>query len=357
MRFRIAAAVVLLVAALFSAAEAGGGLRVQRFGENLSWRGPQKVQADAKGRVFLLRAETLEVHPILKTGALGEAVKLEAARSLDAPVLDAAMGSGPGDWLLRLPLEVRGFANGKEKTLPPLPWQPWSVGYLRGTPLVSVLPKPAPVNGVMILQKDEEGPASAPAVLTLGGDRWSVLIDETWPARRDSNTLTEHGARLLLGARDGKIWTAHSYSYHLNRFSPAGRLLATMEPEKQREAQKADPKPPSDLPAADRKRFQPFRGVLAVSDLTEGLDGRIYLLVQGDKGAALDRYDSTQSTLERLSLSLTLPGNATLAAGRDALYLAAHTGDAGRWKITWEDLEQADWHDVPLKDAPPTAKK
>lgn len=348
MRFRIAAALILLAVAPLALAEAGT-LRVQPFGENLRWRGPQKVQADAKGRVFLLRAETLEVHPVLKNGTLGEPVKLEAARSVDAPVLDAAMGSGPGDWLLRLPLEMRLFTDGKEKALPPLGWQPWSPAYLRGTPAVSVLPKPAPVNGMIIVQKEDEGPSSAPAVLTLGSDRWSILIEDAWPARRDTNTLTEQCARLLLGAHDGKLWTAHSYSYDLQRFSPAGRPLSKIEPEKQREARKDAPKPPSDLRAEDRKRFQPFQGVLAVSDLAEGLDHRIYLLAQGETGAVLDRYDPTQSTLERLELNLSLPGNATLAAGRDALYLAAHTGDQGRWKIAWEDLDQAPWKDVPLK--------
>jgi hypothetical protein len=61
----------------------------------------------------LLRTDTLEVFPVGKAGALGNPTKLEAATPLNAPVLGAAMGpGGPGDWLLRLPLEVRWFVAG-----------------------------------------------------------------------------------------------------------------------------------------------------------------------------------------------------------------------------------------------------
>jgi hypothetical protein len=85
-------------------------LTIERFGPSPGRQGPQKVQADKEGHVFVLRTETLEVYPVGKGGELGEPTKLEAASSIEAPVLDAAMGpGGPGDCLLRLPLEVRWF--------------------------------------------------------------------------------------------------------------------------------------------------------------------------------------------------------------------------------------------------------
>ncbi|MFL6196191.1 MAG: hypothetical protein ACJ75H_18570, partial [Thermoanaerobaculia bacterium] len=106
---------------------------------------------------------------------------------------------------------------------------------------------------------------------------------------------------------------------------------------------------PAEVQPGERKGFQPFLGVLKISDLAEGLDHRIYLLTQGTKGASLDRYDPAEGSLKRIELGLALPGNATLAAGRDALYLAAHSGGGGRWRIPWEELDNAKWQAVPLK--------
>jgi hypothetical protein len=111
---------------------------------------------------------------------------------------------------------------------------------------------------------------------------------------------------------------------------------------------------PSEVPAADRAHFHPFLGVLRISDLTEGPDHRIYLAVQGDKGLSLDRYDPAQGTLERIDVNLTAPGYMSLAAGRDALYIAAARGDEGRWRISWEDLDGAMWKKVDVKgEVPP----
>jgi hypothetical protein len=360
MRLRTVLGAFLLAACWLSPAM--GEIRksnVQSFGTSPLWQGPQKVQADKTGRVFLLRGETLQVYPILKNGALGEPTRLETARSLEGPVLDAAMGSGPGNWLLRLPFGVRWFVEGKEKVVPPLAWMPASVGFLRGTPAVGVLPRPTPVNGMVIVHHDQEPPGTAPAVLVLSGDRWSVLAEEALPAQRDANALTESGSRSILGDREGKLWAVRNYAYVLDRYSPAGHRLGRIVVEKgavtHREAK--DVRIPAEVRSEDRTRFQPFLGVQKVSSLTEGLDHRIYLLVQGEKGAALDRYDPAQSSIERLDLNLQLPGNATLAAGRDALYLAAHSGDRGRWKISWEELDQASWKNISLDDEDaPTAR-
>lgn len=347
-RFGMAGAALLLGGWLPLAAAGEPTVRVEPFGAAPGWQGPQKVQADARGRVFLLRGETLEVYPVEKNGVLGKPAKLEAAHSLNAPVIDAAMGPGPGDWLLRLPLEVRWFVDGKEKVLPPLPWRPWSVGYLRNTPVVGVLPQPAPVNGMVINHPGEETPATGPAVMELSGDRWSVLVEDARPARQDANAAVESCGRTLLGDREGKLWAARNYAYVLDRYSPAGHRLLRLEVDKGKVAHRDEKTAavPAEVRPEDRKRFRPFLGILKISDLTEGLDHRIYLLVQEEKGVALDRYDTAQSSLERVQLGLDLTGNATLAAGRDALYLAAHSGDGGRWKIAWEELDRARWKKI-----------
>ncbi|HEY3566302.1 MAG TPA: hypothetical protein VGP73_00115 [Thermoanaerobaculia bacterium] len=357
----LARAALLLMGWLVLSAAGEPGLHVETFGAAPVWHGPQKVQADAKGNVFLLRGDTLEVYPVLKNATLGKPVKLETAHSLNGPVIDAAMGIGPGDWLLRLPLEVRWFVDGKEKALPPLPWKPWSVAYLRGTPVVGVLPQAAPVNGMEIRHPGEEVPSTGPAVMELSGDRWSVLIEDARPAQQDANSAVESCARTVLGDHQGKLWTARNYAYVLDRYSPAGHRLLRVEVDKgkvtHRDAKTATV--PAEVRAGDRASFRPFLAVQRISDLTEGLDHRIYLLVQGQTGVELDRYDPAEASLERMELGLDLTGNATLAAGRDALYLAAHSGDHGRWRISWEEVERGRWKKVMVDGevaAPPTPK-
>jgi hypothetical protein len=331
---------------------------VERFGASPAWQAPQKVQADAQGRVYLLRTDTLEVFPVGKAGALGNPTKLEAATPLNAPVLDAAMGpGGPGDWLLRLPLEVRWFVAGQEKSLPPLSWRPWGVGYLRTTPVVSVVPLPAPVNGIVVRHPGDEGPSRAPAVLELSGDRWSELVTEPWPAQRDANTLTESLARLLLGDRSGKLWAAHLYGYVLERYNSAGRSLSKLQVDQGRveHVQANDVSVSAEVRPDDRPHFQPFLGVSKLTALAEGPDHRIYLLVQPGKGEDslhLDRYDPAQDTLERVTLGVQLTGRASLAAGREGLYLVGHGGDQGRWHVSWDRLDAADWKAVPVDGAP-----
>jgi hypothetical protein len=335
---------------------------VERFAPTPTWSGPQKVQADKAGHVFLLRTDTLEVYPVGKGGRLGEPSKLEAASPINAPVLDAAMGpGGPGDWLLRLPMEVHWFVDGKEKPLPRLIWRPWGVGYVRSTPVVSVLPLHAPANGTVVIQHGKEESTSAPVVMALAGDRWSPLIETAWPEQRDINSMTETCARLLLGDRAGKLWSARTYGYVLERYSPAGRPLSKVLVDKGKAEHLAakDVKAPAEVRQEDRPHFKPFLGVFKISDLAEGFDHRIYLLVQpgnGEAGVYLDRYDPTQSLLERVTLGVELKGMATLAVGRDGLYMAGHGGDQGRWRVSWEVLDLAEWkHVMTDSDSAPPA--
>ena len=48
-----------------------------------------------------------------------------------------------------------------------------------------------------------------------------------------------------------------------------------------------------------------------------------------------------------------------MAAGRDGLYLAAFQARNGRWRISWEEVEQAAWKEVEgvrIEGAPPSAR-
>jgi hypothetical protein len=327
------------------------GVVAEPFGAGDPWPAFQYARADAKGRVYVLRADTLEVYPVGKDGLFGEPSKLETARAESTPVLSAAMGDGPGEWMLLRPTGLQRFVDGKEKPLPPIPWEPYRVGYRRGSPVVSVLPWPAPVNGRVTLHKGKE-PSAGPVIMELNGDRWSVLVEEAWPAEPDHLAIREGFGRSLLGDREGKLWAARNYAYVLDRYSPSGRPLLQVKVENGQATHPKDVAVPAELSAEDRKHFHAFVGVLKVPDLVEGPDHLIYLAVQnGGQGLALDRYDPAQGTLQRVELRLQVPGFLTLAAGRDALYLAAPRGDNGRWRIAWEALNQADWKTVSMNGA------
>ena len=94
-------------------------------------------------------------------------------------------------------------------------------------------------------------------------------------------------------------------------------------------------------------RFRSFFGFTAepsILALTAAADGKIYLLARNQEGACvLDRLDPALSQLERLPLSLQFKGRATIAAGKEALYVVAYNGREGRWRIPWLSLEQAAW--------------
>jgi hypothetical protein len=160
----------------------------------------------------------------------------------------------------------------------------------------------------------------------------------------------------LAGDRSGRLWVGRSYAYRIERFSPGGRqLLALSVAGDVREREKSKPQEitlnaggrDATAPgkAAEEKRsFFGFTAEPAILALTEAADGRIYLLARNKEGACvLDRLDPTLSQLERLPLSIQLKGRATIAAGKDALYVVAYNGREGRWRIPWLSLEQVAW--------------
>ena len=108
-----------------------------------------------------------------------------------------------------------------------------------------------------------------------------------------------------------------------------------------------NPRDAAQNPLKEKSTYTPFSGQQAAFDLTEGRDGKIYLLVRTEAGeAALDRFDPSLLLLERIPLDLKASGRYTIAAGLDGLYLAAWNGRQGRWRISWDALDQAPWKDV-----------
>lgn len=323
-----------------------------------AWDGPQFVRADRKGNVFLFRGSRLEVYPVTRKGSLGDPLRLETTAEASRMVQDAVLSPDGGRWLVYADLGVRLFEDGKEKPVPPLSWRPWSIAFLRDTPLVAVVP--VPIGDPPL---DLERLAAVPWFLSLDNGRWATFVEhrrlpgsELLKDERTMNDFVADYAVFTVGDREGKLWVARQYSYKVERWSPGGRPLLEIAVQGGKVVhRKETPANPEAAAAVKRDktqgretRFNAFTARAAIRDLVEGRDHRLYLLVNtSDDGAlALDRYDPVLSVLERTPLSLEKGGRFTMAAGKEGLYLAAWNGRDGRWRIPWEALDAAEWMEV-----------
>jgi hypothetical protein len=327
-------------------------------GASRHWDGPQFVAADRLGRVSLLRARTLQVYPVEKTGALGEPERLQATLDVSGEVQNAALDASGSQWLIQTFGAVHLFADGKEKALPRLAWLPNSVGFRRDEPVVAVLP-------VVVGTRQGKLGDTPPWLLRPSGEQWESLREmkgltagQTAEGLKNGklNDYVAKWGAWLAGDRSGRLWVGRSYAYRVERFSPGGRqLLALTVAGGVREPVKSSPQeitvkaggrdataPGKD--AEEKRSYFGFTAEPAILALTEAPDGRIYLLARNKDGACvLDRLDPTLNQLERVSLSIQLKGRATIAAGKDALYVVAYNGHEGRWRIPWLSMEQAVW--------------
>lgn len=325
------------------------------------WKGYQVVEADRAGRVFVFRGESYQVYPVdPRTGNLGEPRKLETSLSSPSTPREAAMSTSGDGWLMIHAGKLRYFEKGKEKVLPALPWGVQSVGFHRDNPVVAVLP--------IVLKGTESPSGDLPWLFTLSGDRWDVLRELKGVTAQDSNNGLDNGnlekylaqvaSRLTTDSR-GRLWAAPQYSYRIQRLSPSGRILEEIrleggrfrDKEQQAKAIEIKRSDPAQNPASatsdpvkESKTYTPFPFDAVLYDIVEGRDGRLYILTRtASGGLALDRFDPVESVLERRVLSVAWKGNASLASGKDALYLAPYEASAGRWKLSWEELAQPGW--------------
>ena len=321
-----------------------------------TWDGPQFVRADRKGKIFLFRGNTFDVYPQAPDGALGDPVRLEATAERPTIVQDAVLSSAGDQWLVYADVGARWFVNGKEKTLPGLRWRPGSIAFLGNTPLLAVVP--IPVGGFHL---DLEDLSEIPWLYSLGNGQWETVVHQRdltgkdlAQARRDNKDVVADSAIFMSADHSGKLWVGRQYAYRVERWSPSGRPLDVIVVDGGRvEEKKYRAADSSNVP----KGYHRFTAKPAVRDLVEGTDHRMYFLVTLPDGAmALDRYDPTLAVLERVPLTvMERSSRFTLAAGKDALYLAAWNGRDGRWRITWETLEGADWQTVDGLEARPTS--
>jgi hypothetical protein len=335
---------------------------------SITWSAPQFLQADKEGRVFVLRSDTLEVFQIAAGDKLVSRGPLEAvgsAGSGDQPILRQAVMSTAGDvWLLLdSSHSVRLFRGGKEKPLPQTDWIVSAVTAPSGNPVLAVEPAQADHGHDATAATDpHHPPAKPPFLLSLGDTDWDTLVQGDY--FRLGNSRASIGQEMRAGAAvwltsdtAGSIWVAHRNAYRLQHYSPLGKLkdeIVVGDGKVQWASRTADDRNRLETIAKENKL--PFRqsGVSPVQEtpvvlsMILGRDGRVYLLVESQKGLALDRFDPdpANQSLERVMLSGLQSGRYTMAAGRHALYLATLQGNGGRWSLSWEALDSAKWRKV-----------
>lgn len=333
--------------------------RLPGSGSAITWSAPQFIQADAKGRIFVLRGDTLDVYPINRSGAFGEPVKLRGAGAPGPEPLRAAMGSAGGDWVVYYgPAEqLRFFRGGKAELVPPCPWHVEAVGVAGGQPVANVLPFRVG------RQQELRVPDPPPLLLAYDGSRWSTLRSERVTPQESGEPMMDaivQRSAWLAGGADGKLLTSDLYRYRVRTFSAAGRLLHEIAVGPSEARPSADPKKAGELlmkTAGGRRLTEGKRGRAValtarqvIAAAARGRDGTIYVLVNDEsEGYSLDRYEPATAALERVALRL--PGSRrlstpTLAVGKDGLYLAAFRGNEGRFRISWEVLAEAAWKEV-----------
>ena len=324
-----------------------------------SWGGSQFLQADRKGRLFLLRGETLEIFPLGSSGKLGEGKALPSANPRspggECTVVGAAMSRG-GDWLIQDGAELLVFRGAKEEPVEKLPWFVSAAGFVDDDPVVAGSPRA--VDKAAAGLAPLSGPQGFLAHWSAG--HWGTLVPAIDKGKEsDPRALMERRMVRLASASNGHLWMAFDYEHRFREYSPGGRLLTEIVVGRG-EARRAEDAESRQKLADDEARRMSKEGHRvkifevtaepATEALAEGRDGRMYFLVlgggDGESGVALERFDAVNGSLERLPLAMPDPGRGTMAAGRDGLYVAAYSAKRGIWRLTWDDLDQATWTEV-----------
>lgn len=317
----------------------------------------QFLQADAKGRVFLLHGDNLAVDQILTSGRVIPWRKPHDKDSGDAAVSNAALSPDGSSWLLTSEPDDLILLNGDDRRVLPSPrWWVSAVAYTTDGPVVAVLP--AWGGG----REATGGPDwdKPPALLRLDDQKWQTLslqgpvVADVPPSLAE--TKAERETRLAAG-RKGALWVAQQNAYLLKRYSRSGAVEESVAvhggkvqwKERTEEDWRALEKVSQSAGMTfTRSRHSKVAAVRVVRGLT-AQDNRVYLAVETPEGVALDRWDDETQVLDRVLLTGITSGRTylSLAAGRDGLYIAARGLGEPIWRLDWQRLEGAKWKAVP----------
>ncbi len=339
------------------------------------WPGRQFVQADQEGRVFLLREDTLALFQLSGAGKLVPKGRvLEGDSSAKRPLIfEAAMSLAGGAWVLFSPPHLYIFQAGHLQTVESN-WAVSGIALDGGEPWIAVLPLETNVSAPSTLRLDKP-----PLVQRWDGKRWDTLIEGRFPEDPpEGATLAEYWrgefSVLIALTPERRLWMADQNAYRLRRYSPGGALQDELSvgggkitwgertEEEWKKTEEAAKK--AGFSGWSRRSMSPVRAEEVVRALAVGHDGAVYLVVQTNQGLALDRFDTTLLTLERVILKgIDVPGRVMMAGGKHGLYISAWAASNGIWQIDSETLQAADWQ--PVQDAvlngqplaPPKAEK
>jgi hypothetical protein len=316
----------------------------------------QFLEADAKGRIFLLHGDTLAVDQILPSGKIASWRGPQGKGGSDAELSDAALSPDGGSWLLVSGDKINLLSGDDLRELPAPHWWVSSLAYTSDGPVLAVLPSWE--GGTDATSKTEWD--KPPFLLRLDGQTWQTLsvqdglklISEKPPALPSFVEIKAERDIKLAAGRNGVLWAAQQNAYLLKRYSRQGAVDESVTVNGGRVQWKE--RTEEDWKALDKafgrtvNRSQKMTAVRVVRGLTAQAN-RVYQVVETPEGVALDRWDDDRQVLERLLLDgiATGPGYLSVAAGRDGLYIAALGLGEPIWRLDWQRLEDAKWKAVP----------
>lgn len=314
--------------------------------------GLQVLQADARGRVFLFRGDTLAVAGFDGRGRLGEATYLHAPAPLKGSVDFAAMGAAGDEWLLGAGGDLVEFRDGRSQLVPDLSWMATSIALLDGKPAAGVVP--------ITFGRPPE-PGDPPLVMTLEPGGWSrfasLALAKPVAGRHGVDVLfANHSTRIAASPRGG-LWVARPYASRIAHYTGGGTadaevVLGRGAPIYRRDKDQAER---ATRESARRTGYDmtktsaiAFTARMSIRGITVGRDGTLYVVTTpgAPREAAAVLRLRPGGGLERVPLGLDLDGEVSLAAGKDALYLTPLHGRPVVWRLPTEELEQAGWTEL-----------
>lgn len=313
----------------------------------------QFLAADRKGRLFLLRGDTLEVFRL--EDELKPIGKLKCIRPPEVAYA-AAMDPAGSTWVVSTSIQEVALCDFVEQKRPAgLAGWVSSVTFSATAPLVAVVPF-----GGRSMDLAGQVEPRVPRVFELDRSTWKPVSWAPLPEVSDPKlgAFTQIKAQtdsLICSGPKDSIWLASWNSYRLEEVSDSERPQHTLVVGSGKVAWEKRSQDEQESGMAEaRKRGRDPKGVVPVyprnviRSILCGRDGLIYLIVSSDKGIAIDRFSPSMATLERAYLAKVevSGGPMTAVLTSDEIVFGGRFIEDGLWHISLEALSEASWTPV-----------